>query len=96
MKAEFLVSLLQSSVSHDPSEIIIICWFAAQLLVMFLIIINAKNVLPHNIFFWKPWHVVSGFFDEYEVSCDTSNSALITEMKYIFKYVQIENSYFKL
>ncbi len=29
-KAEFSASLLQSSVSHDPSEIILICWFAAQ------------------------------------------------------------------
>ncbi len=28
-KAEFFASLLQSSVSHDPSEIILICWFAA-------------------------------------------------------------------
>jgi len=27
IKAEFSVSLLQSSVSHDPSEIIIIWWF---------------------------------------------------------------------
>ncbi len=26
----FSASLLQSSVSHDPSEIILICWFAAQ------------------------------------------------------------------
>ncbi len=29
-KAEFSASSLQSSVSHDPSEIILICWFAAQ------------------------------------------------------------------
>ncbi len=29
-KAEFSASLLQSLVSHAPSEIIIICWFAAQ------------------------------------------------------------------
>ncbi len=29
-KAEFSASLLQSSVSHDPSEIILIYWFAAQ------------------------------------------------------------------
>ncbi len=28
-KAKFSASLLQSSVSHDPSEIIAICWFAA-------------------------------------------------------------------
>ncbi len=27
-KSEFSASLLQSSVSHDPSEIILICWFA--------------------------------------------------------------------
>ncbi len=26
----FWASLLQSSLSHDPSEIIIICWFSAQ------------------------------------------------------------------
>ncbi len=29
-EAEFLASLLQSSASHDPSEIILICCFAAQ------------------------------------------------------------------
>ncbi len=29
-KAAFSASLLQSSVSHDPSEIILIYWFAAQ------------------------------------------------------------------
>ncbi len=41
IKAEFSASLLQSSVSHDPSEIIIICSFAAQ--ESFLIIINVEN-----------------------------------------------------
>ncbi len=40
MQAEFSASLLQSSVSHDPSEIILICWFAAQ--ETFLIIINVE------------------------------------------------------
>ncbi len=30
MQAEFSASFLQSSVSHDPSEIIIICLFASQ------------------------------------------------------------------
>ncbi len=35
-------SLLQFSVSHDPSEIIPICWFGAQ--EPFLIIINDENV----------------------------------------------------
>jgi len=31
IKAEFSASLLQSSVSHDPSQIILIWWFTAQL-----------------------------------------------------------------
>ncbi len=30
IKAEFSASLLQSSVSHDPSEIRLIYWFGAQ------------------------------------------------------------------
>jgi len=40
-KAEFSVSLLQSTVSHDPSVIILIWWFDAQ--ETFIIIINVKN-----------------------------------------------------
>ncbi len=39
-KAEFSASLLQSSVSHDPSEIILICWFGAW---ETFIIINVEN-----------------------------------------------------
>ncbi len=46
IKTQFLASLLQSSVSHDPSEIILICWFAAQetfviiIIIIIIIIIN--------------------------------------------------------
>ncbi len=40
MQAEFSASFLQSSVSHDPSEIIL-CLFAAQ--ETFLTIINVEN-----------------------------------------------------
>jgi len=41
-KAEFSTSsLLQSSGSHDPPEIILICWFAAQ---ETLLIINVENI----------------------------------------------------
>ncbi len=51
-KAEFSASLLQSSVSHDPSEIILIYWCIAQ--VIFLIIINAEdNVVLLHIFLWN-------------------------------------------
>jgi len=42
-RAEFLASLLQSSVSHDSSEITLIWWFAAQ--ETFLIIIKTENCL---------------------------------------------------
>ncbi len=34
--------LLQSSVSHDLSEIILICWFDAQEIII-IIIINVEN-----------------------------------------------------
>ncbi len=40
IKAEFSASFLQSSVSHDPSEIILICWLAAQ---ETFLIINVEN-----------------------------------------------------
>ncbi len=40
-KAEFSASLLQPSVSHDPSEIILMSWFAAQ--ETFTNIINDEN-----------------------------------------------------
>ncbi len=49
-KAEFSASLLQSSVSHDPSEIILISWFYAQ--ETFIIIFCAENSF---ISLWKPW-----------------------------------------
>ncbi len=45
----FYLLFVQSSVSHDPSEIIIICWFGAQ--VTYLIIINAENRI-HRIHWW--------------------------------------------
>jgi len=43
-KAEFSASFLQSSVSHDPSEIFLICWFEAQ--ETFLIIISVEMLIP--------------------------------------------------
>jgi len=37
------------SVSHDPSEILLICWFATQETYVF-IIINAVNICAAKIF----------------------------------------------
>ncbi len=45
--------LLQSSVSHDPWEIILICWFDAQE----IIIINVETINAKI-------RIISGFFDE--------------------------------
>ncbi len=55
IKAVFSASLLQSSVSHDPSEIILICWFAAQ--ETLLIIINVDN--NGNFFLRIVWWIES-------------------------------------
>jgi len=55
IKVEFSASLLQSSVSHDPSEISLIWWFDAQ------------ETFFYYYKCWKQFCVccsVSGFFDE--------------------------------
>ncbi len=49
--AEFSASLRQSSVSHDPSEIILICWFAAQ--ETFIIIYYVKRSCDNSCFCGK-------------------------------------------
>ncbi len=57
--AEFTASLLWSSVSHDPSEIIIISWFAAQ--ETFLIIKVEKSCFS---FLETNYNFFQVFFDE--------------------------------
>ncbi len=57
-KAEFSAPLLQSSVSHDLSEIILICWFAVQ--ETFSIIINVENRCAAS-YFYVNHDFVSGF-----------------------------------
>ncbi len=47
-KAEFSAPLLQSSVSRDPSEIILLCWFCAQ---ETFIIIKVENSCADLIFY---------------------------------------------
>ncbi len=55
-----ILSLLQSLVSHDPSEIILICWFGDQ--ETFLIIIYIEKVVLLNISAETIIHFISGFF----------------------------------
>ncbi len=48
IKAEFSASLLQSSVSHDPSEIILIYWLAAQETFFLLLMLKMVVLLNNN------------------------------------------------
>ncbi len=59
-KAEFSASLLQSSVSHDPLDIILICWFTAQETIIYVLLM--LKTVQINIFveimihfFWFLW-----------------------------------------
>jgi len=48
----FQQSLFQSSVSHDPSEIILICWFGDQEALLLLAMLNCINsFVKTKIFF---------------------------------------------
>ncbi len=49
-KAGFSASLLQSSVSHVPSEIIIICWFTAEEKIFIIISVKTRCSL---VFLWN-------------------------------------------
>ncbi len=54
IKAGFPASLLQSSVSHDPSKIILIYWFAAQETFLLIIIIIINFVISCDaLCFWE-------------------------------------------
>ncbi len=48
----FQLPLLQSSVSHDPLEIIFICWFGAQEIYNLLLLSMLKTVVLQNISFF--------------------------------------------
>ncbi len=79
IKAEFLTSLLQSSVSHDPLEIIIIFWFAAQKTIVIIIIIMLKTA--ESIFFRFPWWIESSeeqHLSEIEIFCNIINVFIFT------------------
>jgi len=64
---------------------------AAQLFSTLIVIINVSCASNHNI------RVISeGSCDTEDGSNDAEKSALITGINDILKYIQIENSYFKL
>ncbi len=59
------MSLLQSSVSHVPSEIILICSFFLKK--HFLLLSMLKTAVLLNIFVETVMHFFSGFFEEQNV-----------------------------
>ncbi len=65
-KAVFLASLLQSSVAHDPSEIIIICWFADLLKKhVLLLLLMYKTVV---LLLWSFIKIFMVSFGQFNVS----------------------------
>ncbi len=73
-------SLLQSSVSHDPSEIILICWETFLIIIMML-----KTVVLHNIFV-KTWQKILWWIESskehhiFEVKMNNVQSLLVNLM----------------
>ncbi len=62
--------LLQSSMMHDFSEIILIVWFGAPFLILMV-----KAVVLFNIFAWKPLYIFS--FSHISFSCSCSDAYII-------------------
>ncbi len=80
IKAEFLTSLLQSSVSHYPLEIIIIFWFAAQKTIVIIIIIIMLKTAESNFFRFLWWIESSEeqHLSEIEIFCNIINVFIFT------------------
>ncbi len=79
-----VTSLLQSSVSHDSSEIILIWWFAAQ---KAFLIIDVKNSCALNFcenwyFFFKKKEKKSIIIDL--ITFDPFISSILAELKNLF------------
>ncbi len=86
-----IVKYKQSSVSHDPSEIILICWFAAQvwsiiigsqLLIVVLIIISVNR--GWTAFIWN-----ACFVTYMSVTFDQINASILNVflLSFFFSYV---------
>ncbi len=91
-------SILQSSVSPDPSEIILICWFAAQERFIIFIIISIIKVEQLNICV-ETRIFFSEFFDEVQMnsiylrwkSCISVNVFLLSLLINLMHPIWIKN-----
>ncbi len=77
------LNLLQSTVSRDPSEIIVICWFAAKETLPIILNADKKTVVLLNIFvepmilFRIIWWITKTAF-EIEVFCKIINAFTVS------------------
>ncbi len=76
IKAEFSASLLQSSVSHDPSEIILIYWFAAQDTFLIIIFVKKNNNKKQHLF---KIEIFCNIIDVFTVNFDQCNASLLNK-----------------
>ncbi len=74
-KAEFSASLLQSSVSHDPSEIILICWFAAQKTVLTIINLEISCAVSYPLVcrYVNSWQYLYPFYCSWRKNCKSDH-----------------------
>ncbi len=88
-KLNFQLALLQPSVSRDPSEIILICWFDAQETFLISNVNSSSTVVMRNIFVKTMIIFFSGLFDEHGVQ---KNSIYIYIYIYILKKVSFNTN----
>jgi len=79
IKAECSTSLLQSSVSHDPSEITLTGWFEAQ--ETFVMIINVENSFLHFYFRILWW--IERSKEQFLWNINLKKSLLLTKATFI-------------
>ncbi len=87
----------QSSVSHDPSEVILICWFAVQKTFIIIIIINVENslcCLTYSEYYnSKHWWIE---YIEYNSQKRTKNISInLSIYIYIYKWNTKNEKYYK-
>ncbi len=94
----FRKPLLQSSYSHNHSEIILICWFTAQKFILIIIHVSKDFNIFLRILWWtessKEWHL-------FEIHCYKKSKSLLSllinlmcpcwikvlHLKYIYIYI---------
>ncbi len=90
IKAEFPASLLQFSVSHDPSEIILVCRFVARKHFLLSVLITFALLNIFGNFFMKEQHlfkiqIFCYIIHLFTTTFDQFNASLLIEHLYLFQ-----------